>query len=41
MKRLLLELALFTSSPAELDQFVKQQLVAWGKKIKDAGIQPE
>ena len=29
------------STPAELDQFVKQQLVAWGKKIKDAGIQPE
>lgn len=29
------------SSPAELDQFVKQQLVAWGKKIKDAGIPPE
>ena len=29
------------SSPAELDQFVKEQLKAWGKKIKDAGIQPE
>lgn len=29
------------STPAELDQFVKQQLLAWGKKIKDAGIQPE
>lgn len=29
------------STPAELDQFVKQQLGAWGKKIKDAGIQPE
>ena len=29
------------STPAELDQFVKQQLVAWGKKIRDAGIQPE
>jgi putative tricarboxylic transport membrane protein len=29
------------SSPAQLDQFVKQQLGAWGKKIKDAGIQPE
>jgi tripartite-type tricarboxylate transporter receptor subunit TctC len=29
------------STPAELDQFVKQQLAAWGKKIKDAGIQPE
>ena len=29
------------STPAELDAFVKQQLSAWGKKIKDAGIQPE
>jgi len=29
------------STPEELDRFVKQQLVAWGKKIKDAGIQPE
>jgi tripartite-type tricarboxylate transporter receptor subunit TctC len=29
------------STPAQLDQFVKQQLGAWGKKIKDAGIQPE
>ncbi len=29
------------STPAELDQFVKQQRAAWGKKIKDAGIQPE
>jgi len=29
------------SAPAELDQLVKDQLVAWGKKIKDAGIQPE
>ncbi|HUP93357.1 MAG TPA: tripartite tricarboxylate transporter substrate binding protein [Burkholderiales bacterium] len=29
------------STPAELEQFVKQQLVAWGRKIKDAGIQPE
>jgi tripartite-type tricarboxylate transporter receptor subunit TctC len=29
------------STPAELDLFVKQQLAAWGKKIKDAGIQPE
>ena len=29
------------STPAELDQYVKQQLAAWGKKIKDAGIQPE
>ena len=29
------------TTPAELDQYVKQQLKAWGKKIKDAGIQPE
>ena len=29
------------STPEELDRFVKQQLAAWGKKIKDAGIQPE
>ena len=29
------------STPAELDQLVKAQLVAWGKKIRDAGIQPE
>jgi len=29
------------SAPEELDRFVKQQLAAWGKKIKDAGIQPE
>ena len=29
------------STPAELDRFVKQQLAAWGGKIKDAGIQPE
>ncbi len=30
-----------SSTPAELDRFVKEQLAAWGKKIKDAGIQPE
>jgi tripartite-type tricarboxylate transporter receptor subunit TctC len=29
------------TTPAELEQFVKQQLVSWGRKIKDAGIQPE
>ncbi len=29
------------STPAELDRFVKEQLAAWGHKIKDAGIQPE
>ena len=29
------------STPAELDQLVKEQLVAWGRKIRDAGIQPE
>jgi tripartite-type tricarboxylate transporter receptor subunit TctC len=31
----------FSSSPQELDQFVKVQLEKWGKMIKDAGIQPE
>jgi len=29
------------STPEELDRLVKEQLVAWGKKIKDAGIRPE
>lgn len=29
------------STPAELDKFVKEQLQAWGNKIKAAGIQPE
>ncbi len=29
------------STPAELDALVKQQLIAWGRKIRDAGIQPE
>ena len=28
----------FTSTPAELDEFVKIQLVKWTKMIKDAGI---
>jgi tripartite-type tricarboxylate transporter receptor subunit TctC len=31
----------FSSSPEELAEFVKVQLVKWGKMIKDAGIQPE
>jgi tripartite-type tricarboxylate transporter receptor subunit TctC len=31
----------FSSSPQELDEFVKVQLGKWGKMIKDAGIQPE
>ena len=31
----------FSSSPEELDDFVKVQLVKWTKMIKDAGIQPE
>jgi tripartite-type tricarboxylate transporter receptor subunit TctC len=31
----------FSSSPKELDDFVKAQLAHWGKMIKDAGIQPE
>ena len=29
------------SSAAELEAYVKQQLEVWGKKVKDAGIQPE
>ena len=31
----------FSSSPQELEDFVKVQLGKWGKMIKDAGIQPE
>jgi len=31
----------FSSSPQEMDEFVKVQLGKWGKMIKDAGIQPE
>ncbi len=31
----------FSSSPEDLDKFVREQLVAWTKLIKDAGIQPE
>jgi tripartite-type tricarboxylate transporter receptor subunit TctC len=31
----------FSSSPKELDDFVKLQLGKWGKMVKDAGIQPE
>jgi tripartite-type tricarboxylate transporter receptor subunit TctC len=31
----------FSSTPAQLDAFVKAQLDKWGKMIKDAGIQPE
>ena len=31
----------FSSSPQELDEFVKVQLAKWGKMVKDAGIQPE
>jgi tripartite-type tricarboxylate transporter receptor subunit TctC len=29
------------AGPEELDRFVQQQLKNWGKKIRDAGIQPE
>ena len=28
-------------SPAELDAYMKRQLDVWGRKVKDAGIQPE
>jgi putative tricarboxylic transport membrane protein len=31
----------FSSSPEELGEFVKVQLVKWGKMIKDAGIEAE
>ena len=31
----------FSSTPAELDAFVKAQLVTWTKLIKEAGIEPE
>ena len=31
----------FSSSPKELDVFVKAQLAKWGKMVKDAGIKPE
>jgi tripartite-type tricarboxylate transporter receptor subunit TctC len=31
----------FSSSPQELDDFVKVQLAKWGKMVKDAGIQPQ
>jgi tripartite-type tricarboxylate transporter receptor subunit TctC len=31
----------FSSSPEELGDFVKVQLVKWTKMIKDAGIEPE
>jgi tripartite-type tricarboxylate transporter receptor subunit TctC len=31
----------FSSSPKEMDDFVKAQLAKWGKMIKDAGIKPE
>jgi tripartite-type tricarboxylate transporter receptor subunit TctC len=31
----------FSSTPQELNDFVKLQLVKWTKMIKDAGIEPE
>ena len=31
----------FSSSPKELEDFIKVQLGKWGKMVKDAGIQPE
>ena len=31
----------FSSSPQELEDFVKVQLGKWEKMVKDAGIQPE
>jgi len=29
------------STPEQLADFVKAQLANWGKRIKDAGIEPE
>ena len=29
------------STAAELDAYMKKQLEGWGRKVKDAGIQPE
>jgi tripartite-type tricarboxylate transporter receptor subunit TctC len=29
------------STAAELDAYMKKQLDGWGRKVKDAGIQPE
>jgi tripartite-type tricarboxylate transporter receptor subunit TctC len=31
----------FSSTPEELGNFIKEQLVGWGKMAKDAGIKPE
>jgi tripartite-type tricarboxylate transporter receptor subunit TctC len=31
----------FSSSPEELDGFIKGQLGKWGTMVKDAGIQPQ
>jgi tripartite-type tricarboxylate transporter receptor subunit TctC len=30
-----------TSTPAELDEFVRRQIAAWGEMIRGAGIEPE
>ena len=30
-----------SSTPEEMDQFIRQQLDSWRGKIRDAGIQPE
>jgi len=29
------------STPAEMDEFMKQQLASWTTKIRNAGIEPE
>ena len=31
----------FTSTPEELGEFVRGELVKWGRWTKEAGIQPE
>lgn len=41
MRHLLSSFLPAPGTPAELGPFVKQQLAAWGRKIKDAGIQPK
>jgi putative tricarboxylic transport membrane protein len=31
----------FSSTPEELDAFVREDLAKWSKWVKDAGIEPE
>jgi tripartite-type tricarboxylate transporter receptor subunit TctC len=32
---------MFPNTPAEFDEFLKQERIGWAQKIKAAGIQPE